>query len=379
MAVWNTLTGGPAACVLGSVLCAMPGHMAEAQADLGELCGQEITIGVRAHAPPFSYALDAYPEDGPAICGMPPRLADLPDHAGYSIQLCRGFIEEIRGECAGNPPQVDYVEVNVADRYGQLVGDDPPFDLLCGATTATVSLRAQVPTSPYIFLTGTSALAGERFLTGQACKVGVITGTTSDPDAAGDGAPPTVPAPPDERRLPGWDRFANRHAACSAQALRAGEVVPFAKPADAISDLLAGGDGSADLLIGDRHILQWHLAHLDRLPGAIAGPDQTTEAFQDLDEAGVRAQQTRLSLLPDIFTIEPYAVVAPPGEGRLMAHFSRYLTRLQGEDRYRDLLRECFGRQVDRSFWFLVEFQSNVREGTFQLPPEDELPDPNGR
>ncbi|RBO54340.1 hypothetical protein DSD19_02805, partial [Rhodovulum sp. BSW8] len=62
----------------------------------------------------------------------------------------------------------------------------------------------------------------------------------------------------------------------------------------------------------------------------------------------------------------------PPRAAALIADFSRFLTSEQQDrdNRYTQLLRRCFGRQVDRAFWFLMEFQSKVRDAPPRPAPE---------
>jgi hypothetical protein len=201
----------------------------------------------------------------------------------------------------------------------------------------------------------------------------VIGGTTSDATSTATDR--------DERRLPGWESFIEGRPSCNSRALEDGEVHTYPDTTAAIVDLLKDDtekdtkesnkdNPKADLLLEDRHILQWHLANLTALKGDVTVRPGEEKAFKDLTDDDIRSIQSRMMLMPDIITIEPYAVVGPRGSSEVVAHFSRYLTRLQGDPGYTQLLRQCFGRQVDRSFWFLVEFQSNVREGDF-LPRPD--------
>lgn len=342
---------------------ALAGADAWAQSDFRGLCGTTIRVGLRSDAPPFAFHKDKFAADSFGQCGPPRTDAPLKDHVGYTVELCRGFLEAVARDCRGNPPNIVPVEVPIAGRYDMLAADEPPFDLLCGATTATVTLRAELPVSPYTFLTGTSVLGGPRFLDDTGCRVGVIGGTTSDATST---ATDKV-----ERRLPGWESFTEGRASCDPRALEDGLVYTYPDTTTAIIDLLSDGSKSkADLLLEDRHILQWHLANLTALPGKVNRlPGEDPIPFENLAAEDIRAIQRRMMLLPDIITIEPYAVVGPRGSSQVVAQFSRYLTRIQGDPGYTQLLRQCFGRQVDRSFWFLVEFQSNVREGDF-------LPDP---
>lgn len=348
------------------IFLALAGADARAQSDFRDLCGTTIRVGLRSDAPPFAFRQDNYATDSSGQCGPPRAGAPLADHVGYTVELCRGFLQAVESDCPDNPPEIVPVEVPVAARHSMLAADEPAFDLLCGATTATVTLRAELPASPYTFLTGTSVLGGPGFLDNSGCRVGVIGGTTSDATSTA--------TDPVERRLPGWGSFVLGRPSCNRGTLEEGLVHVYPDTTAAIIDLLSENP-RADLLLEDRHILQWHLANLTALPGdVIRRPGEGPTPFENLTAEDIRSIQGRMMLLPDIITIEPYALVGPRGSSRVVAQFSRYLTRLQGEPGYTELLRQCFGRQVDRSFWFLVEFQSNVREGDF-LPE----PDTSGR
>ncbi|RAP41402.1 hypothetical protein BYZ73_10680 [Rhodovulum viride] len=288
----------------------------------------------------------------------------LEGYAGYTVALCRAYLSQLRSGCPSGTPEVTVVPVPVGDRYAGLAADDPPFDILCGATTATVTLGASVPHSPYTFLTSTSALVNARFSEAQqqSCRVGVVTGTTSAP-----GMQDRVSRP---RRLETWEVFTGRNPSCREDSLdRARE---FRSTADAILALKETGAGGIDVLIDDHHILTWYWQNLDHLAGSIRLPDDLGSRYTALERQdgqegawSISAFRDTLQLIPAAISIEPYAVLGPPRSAALIADFSRFLTAEQ-QDRdsnYTQLLRRCFGRQVDRTFWFLMDFQSKVRDG----------------
>lgn len=96
------------------------------------------TIGYREDAPPFSYKTAAG------------------DAAGYTVDLCRTIAADVKEELGLAEMEVAYVAVSTAERF-QAVADGQ-VDILCGATTATLSRREIVSFSLPVFITGVSAL-----------------------------------------------------------------------------------------------------------------------------------------------------------------------------------------------------------------------------
>ncbi|MCE8440024.1 type 2 periplasmic-binding domain-containing protein [Rhodovulum sulfidophilum] len=329
------------------------------------VCSATIRVGLREDAPPFSFRInpEARAPDLSASCGYEEEGL-LGGYAGYTVGLCRDYLLDLLSRCRGAGPQVEAVPVAVDKRHDALAADAPPFDMLCGATTATVTLAASVPHSPYTFLTSTSALVNARFAQaeGTSCRVGVVNGTTS--------APGMQDRVLDPRRIETWQEFIRRNKSCSLDGLE--RAVGFDSTAEAILALRAPGPEGIDVLVGDHHILAWYWQHLDKLHRRMVLPEAIAARFEALDDSETESTASSLArfkdelrLIPAAISIEPYAVVAPPGKAALIADFSRFLTARQ-QDRngeYTRRLRQCFGRQVDRSLWFLMEFQSKVRDG----------------
>lgn len=372
------------------------------------LCGP-IRVGVRTDAPPFSYRI-AGSLDGDRVAALPhcgvSASGILPRHAGYTVELCRRWLGDLRRRCSDHGGlQITPVEIAVGDRHRHLA-DGTGFDVLCGATTATVTLSALRPRTPYTFLTSASVLVNENLVAGRSCRIGVVRGTSSDPDRQD-----AVEYP---RRVEAWTRFALDHPQCDVGALDGGSVVPFDTTAEAILALTvppapeAAGDTAAeppddlpmaeglpdflpsriDALIDDDHILRWYVEALHngrlaqmldlRPPGmseaaawaACAPAPETGEisAYCRLDGLAPTPPEgiaDLLQIFPAAISVEPYAVFGTPDAAERIADFSRFLTRHQRDAGkvYSDLLRGCFERRIDRSFWFLMEFQSKVRDG----------------
>ncbi len=122
-----------------------------------------ITLGYRDASFPFSYVRDGQPQ-------------------GYSLDLCKGVVDEIARELQ-IPVKAVYAPVTSADRIDAVVSGK--VDLECGSTTENIERRKQVAFSPLIFIAGTklmtraaSPLPALRDLQG---KILVVTsGTTNE-------------------------------------------------------------------------------------------------------------------------------------------------------------------------------------------------------
>jgi ABC-type amino acid transport substrate-binding protein len=95
----------------------------------------KIKIGYRETRPPLSFLNKE---------GVP---------AGYSIELCQQIVAEAE-KTVGAKLSVEYVPVSVDNRFDALV--DNKIDLLCGATTKTISRGELVDFTQLTFVTGGS-------------------------------------------------------------------------------------------------------------------------------------------------------------------------------------------------------------------------------
>jgi ABC-type amino acid transport substrate-binding protein len=123
-----------------------------------------LRIGVREDASPYSY-----------------RNA-IGESAGYAVDLCRAVAAHLKSQLGLEKLAVDYVTVTAEDRFDAVA--EGRIDLLCGATTATLSRRERVDFSIPIFVDGASVLFrsdGPRDFEALAGhKVGVRAGTTTE-------------------------------------------------------------------------------------------------------------------------------------------------------------------------------------------------------
>jgi glutamate/aspartate transport system substrate-binding protein len=121
-----------------------------------------IKVGYRQFYPPLSF-LDEN--------GIP---------AGYSIDLCEEIVSGIQKKM-GRTIDIEYIPVTSEGRFSALV--DKKIDLLCGATTKTLSRSEIVDFTQIIFVTGASfmTMAGNNIKGNFAGKkIGVIKDTTTE-------------------------------------------------------------------------------------------------------------------------------------------------------------------------------------------------------
>lgn len=123
-----------------------------------------ITIGYREDAAPYAYR------------------NDIGEPAGYTVDLCRGVVAHIKRQLRLAEIRISYLPVTSDDRFEAV--QRGRIDLLCGATTATLSRREIVDFSIPTFIDGASvlfradgpkdmeALAGHR--------IGVLSNTTTE-------------------------------------------------------------------------------------------------------------------------------------------------------------------------------------------------------
>jgi ABC-type amino acid transport substrate-binding protein len=121
-------------------------------------------IGYREDAAPFSFK------------------NTLGEPAGFSVELCRLVAAETKAALGLDAIAIEYVAVGTEDRFQAV--QDGRIDLLCGATTQTLSRRALVDFSLFTFLDGAAVLLradGPEDLTGLAGqKIGVRGATTTE-------------------------------------------------------------------------------------------------------------------------------------------------------------------------------------------------------
>lgn len=101
----------------------------------------------------------------------------VPD--GYSVELCRLIASEVE-KVVGRKVKIQYVPVTAAERFDGLSRNK--IDILCGSTTKTISRGRQVDFTLPTFVTGGAfmTLTGAQIDGIAGKKVGVVKGTTTE-------------------------------------------------------------------------------------------------------------------------------------------------------------------------------------------------------
>lgn len=119
----------------------------------------KINIGYRHDKPPMSF-LDK--TDGPS---------------GYSIDICEQIVTAVEKKL-GKDIETKYVQVSVDERFNALA--DNKIDILCGATTKTLSRGETVDFTLLTFITGASFISLEKNETKNSSAVGKKIGVVND-------------------------------------------------------------------------------------------------------------------------------------------------------------------------------------------------------
>jgi ABC-type amino acid transport substrate-binding protein len=155
-----------AAAFAGAFLALVAGESAIASAGTLDRIGKEKTVrlAVRPDAPPFSYS----GSDGATL--------------GYSVDLCRAVVDKLAEQLKTGPLKIEYVPVTAANRFEAIATGKA--DLLCEATSVTLSRRETVDFSISTFIDGASLMVradGPSDVAGLAGKkIGVLAGTTTE-------------------------------------------------------------------------------------------------------------------------------------------------------------------------------------------------------
>lgn len=234
----------------------------------------EVRLAVRPDAPPFS----SRNEQGAIV--------------GYSIDLCQAVVSEL-AIALNRPVTATPVEVTGANRLDAIAGGQA--DLLCEATSYTLSRRERMDFSLITFVTGV-VLAVRRdsplalgYETDLPRRVGVLRGSTAEA---------------------GLRQALNQTPGRSL-------VIPFDSHGSAIDAILSG---AVDAYAADREII------LSQMFAAGAG---------DL-----------IAISNQALSYEPYALGLPPNEPRLRLATDRALASLYRTGAIRDVLMKWFGERV---------------------------------
>ncbi len=227
-------------------------------------------IGYRTDAAPYSYK------------------NTLGEATGYSVDLCRAVAVAVKQSLKMNEISIKYVPVTAENRFKAV--QDGRIDILCGATTATLSRRELVDFSLGTFIDGASVMlmadgpGGFGELSGK--NVGVRGGTTTE-----EGLRETL------KKL-------------SVDA----KVVPVKSHDDGLSKL---EKGELSAYFADRAILLF-------LAAGSASPE-------------------KLNVGADYFSLEPYALALQRGDEAFRLVVDRALSRLYRSGRITRVFANAFG------------------------------------
>ena len=274
--------------------------VAEASADTLDRVRQtgKLTLGFRADARPFSYQDES---------GKP---------AGYSVELCRKVVEEVKAEVGLSGLTEEWVSVTLEDRFRAL--QEGRVDLLCGADSETLARRKDVAFSIPIFPSGIGAVlridapAGLReVLSGEPASgptwrgsparvlekktISVVKGTTSESWLAMQFDKLQIPA----------------------------SVAPVEGCEAGINRVL---DRSSDVFFGDRPIL---------LDAAVGNPSESY-----------------LVVLDRLFTSEPMALTLTRDDEDFRLVVDRALSRLFRSSEFHDVYMKWFGEPDESALTF---------------------------
>lgn len=230
----------------------------------------KLKIGYRMDAPPFSYK------------------NEIGEPTGYTVNLCRA-VAAIVGKRLNRSISIDYVPVTAENRLEAV--RDRRVDLLCGATTETISRRKAVQFSVATFITGASVIYRAdgpdsfRGLNGQ--KIGVTGGTTTEKDL-----------------IATLHKFSMKS-----------QVITFEGHEKGLASLKSG---QVDAYFGDRAIL---MALLVRAPDTLI----------------------RLVLSEKHFSIEPYALAMPKGSDQFRNEVDAALAYIYSSGGWLKIFRGSFG------------------------------------
>lgn len=258
-----------ARCLATLLLLAVPAVAAAGTLDQIKERGT-IRLGVRADAIPFSFT-DTLDEPG-----------------GYSVQLCRAVAADLKDELGMSDLKVEYVEVTTEERFAAL--GDGRIDMLCGATSVTLSRLDEVDFSSATFVTGMGVLyrndGPSSFAELAGHKIGVRGGTTTEA---------TLKRELDKEKLNV-------------------EIVPIEDHEAALGQL---AEGAIDAYFADRAILIYLLQASD--------------------------QKDKLTVGQRLYSIETYALALPLDDRAFRIAVDRALSRIYRSDTIDQIYKASFG------------------------------------
>ena len=209
---------------------------------------------------------------------------------GYSVDLCGHIVAAVKNRLSRSEVTVNYVPVTAEDRFKAI--ESGRIDILCGATTKTLSRSERVGFTQLTFVTGASLLSLNKSkvfdisaLKGK--RVAVVNNTT------------TIEA---LKRV-----LRNRNIAA--------EIVPVSS---AMAGMVALDKGDVDAFSSDQIIL--------------------------IGQALARKKKERYYLSKELFSFEPFALAIPRGDADFRLVADSALSRLNRNDQIVAIYRKWFGR-----------------------------------
>jgi polar amino acid transport system substrate-binding protein/glutamate/aspartate transport system substrate-binding protein len=232
-----------------------------------------LRVAYRADAPPFSYQNSD---------GKP---------AGFMVDLCQAVANRLAQQLGLPSLKTNYVTVTAANRFEAI--QQNKADMLCEATSSTLSRRKLVDFSVATFVDGASLMIGPngphnlQELAGRT--VGVLAGTTTEQEL---------------------------RKSLSLAGLTA-EVIPMKTHAEGLAML---DDNKISAYFGDRSILMALITN-SKAPGNL--------------------------MLSDVYlTIETYALGLPYGDGGFRLEVDRALSHIYGSGEITSILERTFGKDL---------------------------------
>lgn len=257
---------------LGFVACMVLAWPSLASADLlaDIKSNGTLRLAVREDAPPFS------------------SKNDKGETVGYSVALCQAVAEDLKKQLGLSALKIEFVPVTAENRFKAIT--EKKADLLCEATTVTLSRREQLDFSIPTFVSGAGLIIRDggpgdfKALAGK--KIGVLGGTTTEEALRNSLTQEKITA----------------------------EVIPAKTHDEGLASLESG---STDAYFADRTILRYRLAQ--------------------------RKSPTKLLLSENYLTIEPYALGVPLGETGFRLAVDRSLSKLYRSGAIVKIFHEIFG------------------------------------
>ena len=236
-----------------------------------------LRIAYRQDAPPFSF-----------------QTAGKAEPEGYIVDICRAVGKSLTQQLALPSLNIVYVPVSVTDRFEAI--QQGKADLLCEATTATLSRREMVDFSLATFVDGASLLIridGPQSLQAMAGrKIGVLGGTTTE---------------------------------------------------EALRNSLKDGDIAADVVPAKTHAEGLAMLDANEISAYFADRAILQSLLKESKEP------KKLMLADNYLTVEPYALALPHGDEDFRLAVDRALSHLYRDGEITKIFAESFKGQMEPS------------------------------